>query len=186
MMKNNAIPPHCGIKTKLNHKFPDYMGGHNVRIANEPTAWPKPATGTRKVLLNNFSAAGGNSALLLEDAPLTPFEEDMDSRTHHCVAISAKSTQSLQGNIESLLAHLDNVPAGQLTLPTLSYTTTARRIHHMFRVMVSGSQVSDIRAQLLVLKDKTSEVQRIKTEPRIIFAFTGQGSQHPGMGKQLY
>ncbi|GAM38382.1 hypothetical protein TCE0_033f09060 [Talaromyces pinophilus] len=188
MMKHNTIPPHCGVKTKLNTKFPAHMSDHNVRIATKPTPWNRPANGTRKVLVNNFSAAGGNSAIIVEDAPIeTPLAgEESDVRSQHVVAISAKSTKSLQGNVESLLEYLDATPSDKVSLPTLSYTTTARRIHHMYRVMLTGSTLSEIRGQLTDIKESVAAVQRVRTAPRSIFAFTGQGSQYPGMGKQFY
>lgn len=188
MMKNNTIPPHCGVKTKLNTKFPSHMASHNVRIAKGPTAWPRSSNGSRKVILNNFSAAGGNSALILEDAPPSQSLEavDADPRTHHVVAISAKSVMSLQGNIDSLLQHIEDSSPANMALPALSYTTTARRIHHMFRIMVSGSTIADIKAQLIEAKAGANTTQRVRTTPNLIFAFTGQGSQYSGMGKDLY
>ena len=132
MMKHNLIPPHCGIKTKLNHKFPGHMRSHNVRIATEPTPWPRPSLGVRKVFVNNFSAAGGNSALLLEDAPVRPeLQVHQDVRTHHMVAVSAKSAKSLRGNIDAMISYLSKTDIDRFSrLPALSYTSTARRMHH--------------------------------------------------------
>ncbi|KAH8691644.1 polyketide synthase [Talaromyces proteolyticus] len=188
MMKNDTIPPHCGVKTKLNTKFPQNMFDQNVRIAEKPTPWLRPFNGSRKVFVNNFSAAGGNTALILEDAPLVGHvnTEDKDPRTYHTVAVSAKSVESLKGNIRSLLNHLDTAPLGAFTLPTLSYTSTARRIHHAFRIMVSGSNLLDIKAKLLSAEDGANAVQKAKAIPRPIFAFTGQGAQYPGMGGTFY
>ena len=186
MMKHDVIPPHCGIKTKLNHKFPEHMASHNVRIASQPTPWPRPSSGTRKVFINNFSAAGGNSALLLEDAslPSSPVA-NIDNRTNHVVAVSAKCAKSLKGNIDSLLSYLEITPPTHFTLPALSYTTTARRTHHVLRVMVHGSNLSEIRAKLLTARDVIDSIKR-KPGPPVIFSFTGQGSQYATMGKTFY
>jgi acyl transferase domain-containing protein len=93
---------------------------------------------------------------------------------------------SLEGNIDALLQHIENSSPANMNLPALSYTTTARRIHHMFRVMVSGSTIADIKAQLIAAKDEVHVVHRVRTAPRVIFAFTGQGSQYSGMGRELY
>ena len=41
----------------------------NIAIAQ--STWAKPQSGIRRALINNFSAAGGNSALLTENARLT-------------------------------------------------------------------------------------------------------------------
>jgi naphtho-gamma-pyrone polyketide synthase len=41
MMKNNTIPPHCGIKTKINHNYPTDFDVRNVNIAFQPTPWKR-------------------------------------------------------------------------------------------------------------------------------------------------
>lgn len=57
MMRKNAIPPHVGIKGRINHKFPP-LDEINVRIDRELTAFKAHARGDgkRRVLLNNFNA----------------------------------------------------------------------------------------------------------------------------------
>ena len=122
MIEKEIIPPHCGIKGSINHTFPDDLEDRNVHIASTPTHWRRPGTGKRVVFLNNFSAAGGNTALLLEDAPLPASMEDRpkDPRSTHIVAVSAKSPLSLKHNIMSLAKFLDANP--MVDLPSLSYT----------------------------------------------------------------
>lgn len=188
MMQKNTIVPHCGIKTKINHRFPTDLQERNVNIALEPTPWERssdPAK-ARRVFVNNFSAAGGNSAVLLEDAPLKGEfpSEAADQRSHHLVAVSAKNGASLQGNLRSILAYLKQNPV--LSLGKLSYTTTARRVHYPHRVMLTGSSAEDVCTQIEnALRDQTG-MTRPKSAPKIVFTFTGQGAQYPGMEKELY
>ncbi|KAH8585728.1 conidial yellow pigment biosynthesis polyketide synthase [Bisporella sp. PMI_857] len=186
MMQHEIIPPHCGIKTKINHKFPTDLEERNVRIAHQPVSWKRAdaKSQTRRVFLNNFSAAGGNSAILLEDAPLriTGHQEE-DSRSCHIVAVSAKSAASLKGNLNSMVQFLDR--NREISVGQLSYTTTARRVHHQHRIMVSGSSIQGILSQLKTGIDKQLGLTRAKSAPKVVFTFTGQGAQFPGMGKQL-
>ena len=188
MMQKNMIVPHCGIKTKINHKFPTDLQERNVNIALEPISWdrsPDPSK-PRRVFVNNFSAAGGNSALLLEDPPLKREfpDEAADPRNHHLIGISAKSGVSLQGNLRSMLQFLKQNPS--VSLGKLSYTTTARRIHHQHRVMLAGSSAEEVSTQIEIALRDQAGMTRPKSYPKIVFTFTGQGAQYPGMGKQLF
>ena len=57
MMRKNAIPPHVGIKGRINEKFPP-LDKINVRINRTMTPFVAQAggDGKRRVLLNNFNA----------------------------------------------------------------------------------------------------------------------------------
>ncbi|KAK4995686.1 hypothetical protein LTR66_004547 [Elasticomyces elasticus] len=186
MMKHNTIPPHCGIKpgSKINRTYPD-LGARNVHIAFEPKPWPRKDH-PRRVLINNFSAAGGNTALLLEDAPIRTSPDGSDPRTSHIVNISAHVAKSLKKNLEVLLDHISRGEGNEVSLSQLSWTTTARRWHHLHRVSVSGSSISEIKTRLRKAIDVGEGMTRAKTKPSVVFAFTGQGSQYLGMGKQLF
>ena len=188
MMQRNTIVPHCGIKTRINHRFPPDLLDRNVNIALKPVAWERNADPCkpRRVFVNNFSAAGGNSALLIEDAPVVQELSDSpeDPRTHQLVAVSAKNGVSLQGNLNSMLGFLEQRPS--VSLGQLSYTTTARRIHHPHRVMLSASTTENLRIQIQAALRDNKGVNKPKSAPKILFTFTGQGALYPGMGKQLF
>ncbi|KAL6720646.1 hypothetical protein ACLMJK_002571 [Lecanora helva] len=182
MMQKDVIPPHCGIKKTINQGFPEDLNARNVHIAFKPTPLISKDGAPRRIFLNNFSAAGGNTALLLEDAPGRSSPK-IDGRGDWVVAISAKSKSALRANTMNLLHYCQT--HSNTRISDLSYTTTARRIQHNYRIAVSCNSLSDLTEQLT--SKVGEEVDPISsTSPRVGFAYTGQGSHYTALGNQLY
>ena len=183
MMQKNAIPPHVGIKNIINQTFPKDLSERNVHIAFHKTPFRSRNGRSRRIYVSNFSAAGGNTGLLLEDGPsFTP--SYVDPRSYHMVAVTAKSKSALLRNIENLVDYLEQNP--DTSAADLAYTTTARRIQHNWRVSVTGCDINQIRGQLESKLRGDSLVPVLSVAPKIVFLFTGQGSHYAALGKDLY
>ncbi|KAF4953245.1 hypothetical protein FSARC_12439 [Fusarium sarcochroum] len=192
MMQKNSIPPHCGIKTKINSGFPKDLDLRGVQIAQGCSKdWPRPVNGKRKVLINNFSAAGGNTTLLLEDGP-APLglerRQAKDPRTEHVVAVSARSTKALEESLKALEAFIaTSWPSEGELLSELSYTTSARRVHHSRRVSVVANSLDDLRRSLSAAAEGAGQVKGVPAvSPKVGFLFTGQGAQETAMANSYY
>lgn len=125
---------------------------------------------------------GGNTTLLMEDAPPL-ITEGVDPRDVHVVCLSAKSATSLMHNAERLLSYLSAHPSTRLC--DLSYTTTARRVHHNFRRSFVGSSITAIKSSLESFLASGTKPTRVPPPP-VAFTFTGQGSHYQSMGKLLF
>lgn len=184
MLNRNVIPPHVGIKTVMNKGFPTDLEERGVRIALKGTPWLALNDGKRRAYLNNFSAAGGNTGLLLEDAPKSARLSDNDPRTSFVVSITAKSAWSLEMNIQKLISYLEMKP--DTSLSRLSYTTTARRVQHPYRISFAVSSISEATEALRSAQAEVIKPAPIKTPPKVVFVFTGQGAHYTSLGKQLF
>ncbi|KAE8552289.1 hypothetical protein EYB25_006183 [Talaromyces marneffei] len=185
MLEKEAIPPHVGIKNSPNPKFPKDMDNHNVRIAFEKTPWERRPDRKRIAAVNNFSAAGGNTTIILEEGPLRPTTET-DPRTSHVITLSAKSKISLKANIERLMGYLESNP--DVSLSNIGYSTTARRYHHSYRIAVSANDIDHAKKQLTSsLKNvDTAKATKSASPPPVAFAFTGQGASFKSYNLELF
>lgn len=182
MMQENTIPPHVGIKNELNPGFPS-LEARNVHIPFEKTKWSHINGEPRFAFVNNFSAAGGNTGLVIRDPLQRSAPQHEDRRGVFPFVLSSKSISSLQNNIKLLIPYIDQMPED--SLPSLSYTLT-RRIHHNYRVGVVASNIAALKTSLQKNLEESNFAPLSSKIPKVTFVFTGQGSFYPGLGKQLY
>jgi len=183
--QKSQIPPHVGILSEMNPIIlAKDLEKRNVGLTMENTPWLKQNGKKRYAIVNSFGAHGGNTTLLLEDAPEKPKIGD-DPRSTHVVTLSAKRKTSLKGNVEALLSYLDQNP--DTDLGDLSYTTCARRIHHNTRIATSVTSIPQLRKFLESSLDTVDNLRPVPgAAPAVAFTFTGQGAFYEGLSSQLF
>ncbi|KAJ6133989.1 conidial yellow pigment biosynthesis polyketide synthase [Penicillium sp. IBT 18751x] len=181
MFQKGIIPPQAGMPHTLNPNFPP-LHEINISIPSEPLEFKATGSKPRRILLNNFDAAGGNACLLLEEYTHTR-ERGADVRSAHTIVTSARTQSSHLLNKRRLLKWL------RLNFNTriedLAYTTTARRMHHPIRFALTASTTKEAIAKLESEVDRSSDSSSSRHAP-VVFVFTGQGSHYAGMGAELY
>ncbi|KAG8527863.1 Type I Iterative PKS [Bacidia gigantensis] len=180
--QKGEIPPHVGIKSEFNPILPKDLDKRNVGLNLELVPRPRIPGKNRYTIVNSFGAHGGNTTMLLEDAP-EKIKSGEDLRPNFPVAISAKSKIALKSNVEAMISYLDQNP--EIDIGDLSYTTCARRIHHNFRLATSVAGTAQLRKFLETSVEKAGNLRPVGAPP-VAFAFTGQGAFYKGIGSQLY
>lgn len=174
MLQHQTIPQHIGIKTRINAKLPAF-GDLGVVIPRENMHYPALAKdGKRRMLVNNFNATGGITAMLLEEYREST-SYTTDTRAYYPITISAATSTALSNVLTLLLEHLQDNPA--MNVSHLSYTLTARRLHHRHRfacvVQSPDELILKLKAELATPKARQGE------SPFIVFVCTGQTSTLP-------
>ncbi|KAI8163499.1 Non-reducing polyketide synthase hmp3 [Colletotrichum sp. SAR 10_70] len=184
MFQKQILPPQAGMPHALNKQFPS-LEENKIRILSRAAPFRPESGKRRRVLINNFDAAGGNTALVVEDFQgpdtkiVTPGPEN-DPRSAHVVVLSAHTAASHQANKSRLAKWLAANPS--VRLEDVAYTTTARRVHQpSFRFSCAASSTKE----LIQALESDSKPTTTKKSP-VIFIFTGQGSHYAGMGAELY
>ncbi|KAK7181155.1 beta-ketoacyl synthase domain-containing protein [Paraphaeosphaeria sporulosa] len=179
-----VIPPHVGIKTALNPALPKDLDKRGVIIPFTATPWERSSEQKRLAMVNNFGAAGGNTAMILEEATARPRVGE-DSRPTHPITISAKTPHSLEQNLRRLVAYVEARP--NLSIADLSYTLSARKMHYNYRVsMLVTSCQEAVKRLHESIETTASQLPTPSKQPTVAFAFTGQGTFYVGIGAQLY
>ncbi|KAJ4315567.1 Non-reducing polyketide synthase Dhc5 [Neodidymelliopsis sp. IMI 364377] len=181
MFQNNTIPPQAGMPHPLNPSFPP-LHDINIEIPSESKDFKRQGDKPRRILLNNFDAAGGNACLLLEDYADRRCRS-IDVRPSHTIVLSARTQPSYLLNRTRLLKWLRSNP--DTRIQDLAYTTTARRMHHPIRSAFTAS-TTEAAIKMLEAETARNDIPSIPKTAPVIFVFSGQGSDYAGMGAELY
>jgi len=160
-----------------------------VAVPTSPVPWPSPEE-PLIAGVSSFGASGTNAHILIEAAPTQSIEQPSIDRPLHLLAISAQSLAALEKIGRAYRDFFEKQP--QIAMTDTCFTANAGRNHFAFRKTFIASSRKGMLQALAGPEgvgralEKTEPVDEGSLEPGIVFLFTGQGSQYPGMGRQLY
>lgn len=184
MLREKKIPPHIGIKSGVRRRVPD-IDARNVRIASRLQDWDAPSEsyqGLRRVLISNFSAAGGNTSMILEEAPPRQRLATRKPARPAVIVVSGKTEQGAKANLQSLIDW--NAQQLAIDLPSISYTTTVRRPHFEFRCGFVVSDQKDLEKQLR--SKSQTRIDKYSKPASTKVVFSGYTNLRPSALKELF
>ena len=145
--------------------------------------WDEPTNGIRRAGVSSFGVGGTNAHVVLEEAP--PAVSEKSGRVWHVLPLSTRAETTLSTLTERIAAHLEKRP--DVAFADTAYTAQVGRRDFEHRRVVIATDAADARDALAAADSKRVFARKAPGEPpRPAFMFTGQGSQYPGMGAELY
>jgi len=183
--QHDEIPPHLHYR-KSNQKLEKFLDIFDIPV--NPVAWPRTSK-PRIIGINSFSFGGANAHALLEEPPVKEIEREAMDRDRHLLTLSARTVSALKSLAQRYMNHLEENKS--LSLADVCFSANTGRSAYEKRLAVCVATIQEAQESLGKFLDG-EEGQRvygelaIKGRKKIVFLFTGQGSQYPDMGKGLY
>ncbi len=209
-VRRGVIPKHLHFEDP-NPSFD--WDGQPIQVTSTMMDWPRRSDRLRLAGVNSFGISGTNAHIVVEEylgaederdrehpegpaqAVLGPAagEEGSDRRRNRLLALSGKSEGAVRDLARRYLSWLDertgqhasDGAASSQKLADMSWTAGAGRSHFDYRAGVVFHDAESLRERLSGLAESGTGIE-LGTAAKVAFAYTGQGSQWAGMGRDLY
>ena len=175
-MKYNEIVPSLRCVT-VNPKID--LSDLRFIIPRESIPWVNPH---KIASCNSFGFGGSNSHAVICSVSLPGSEDPPQNKQHCIVCVSGKTRRALKGSLEDLYTDEE---APLLNVHDVSYTSTMRRDHHVYRAAFAVDDMQDL---LKAVREQLSSDQwppPSPSQPNVVFVFCGMGTAWDGMCRQL-
>ncbi|MFE6503732.1 SDR family NAD(P)-dependent oxidoreductase [Kitasatospora sp. NPDC057738] len=186
LLKTTLALKHELLPASLNYT----RGNPDIDFANSPFRvqaetgpWPRTDGRVRRAGISAFGFGGSNAHLILEEAPAVE-ASPAGTRPTETLILSARTPQALEEATDRLAAHLRRE---QPNLADAAHTLATGRRTFPHRRTVTGSSAEAV-AAALEARDPANVVTGHVAggATPLVFVFSGQGSQHSGMARDLY
>jgi acyl transferase domain-containing protein/aryl carrier-like protein len=194
-MQHEIIPPSLHLK-KMNPHID--WSGLPIAVPTAPTSWNRKR-GLRTAGVSSFGFSGTNAHVTVSDHPSQ--EHFSDASAQSLANLDGKPPLQLlplSGRTEHAVAEL----AGKylqlfseepdLELADVCHTAGMGRSHFDYRLAIIAADLPEAKNRLAAFRwsEKRPWIHcghsTKSVVPGVVFMFTGQGSQYPGMGRELY
>ncbi|HZE37177.1 MAG TPA: SDR family NAD(P)-dependent oxidoreductase [Stackebrandtia sp.] len=183
-MRHETLPRTLHVEEPSPHV--DWDSG-DVSLLTEAVPWPRTDR-PRRAGVSSFGISGTNAHVIVEEAPVEPREENEDAASAPALAVvpvplSARSVEALRGQAKRLSGHSASRPID------IGHSLATGRSTFDHRAVVMAHDPAELAEGLRCLADDERSARVVSGKVaggKLAILFTGQGSQRPGMGRELY
>ncbi|MER5950457.1 SDR family NAD(P)-dependent oxidoreductase [Streptomyces sp. NPDC001904] len=178
-LEHEALPP--SLNYKRGNPAIDFAGGP-FHVQSALGSWPRTER-ARRAGVSAFGFGGTNAHIVLEEAP-APAPSSKSRRPTETLVLSARTAEALEAATDRLAQALRR---DKPELADAAYTLATGRRAFPHRRTVTGSDPAAV-AAYLETRDPAHVTTTLALQEGgpLVLLFTGQGSQHTGMAKDLY
>ncbi|KAF4505885.1 hypothetical protein G6O67_007788 [Ophiocordyceps sinensis] len=183
-MQHSTLPPTLHVAQPT--PAVDWEGAHMAPV-QEKRAWPSRAGRVRRAGISAFGIGGTNAHAILEEAPRPAVRHAPAAPLPRAVplVLSGHTDAALGQQAEKLRLHLSGGSDSRTDrLGDVAFSLATARNHLRQRVALMAGDKAELLGKLAAVTGAASS-SSLAEPPRLAMLFTGQGSQFPGMGRDL-
>uniref|UniRef100_UPI00035E696D acyltransferase domain-containing protein n=1 Tax=Nocardiopsis halotolerans TaxID=124252 RepID=UPI00035E696D len=182
-MRHHTIPATLHLNTPNPHID---FNASPFYPATEPVTWQPPAGVPRRAGLSAFGMGGVNAHVILEEPPVPNSETRPPlPQQAHLLKVTAPNESALRQIAGDYDDHLADLPDEGFA--DFVRTANVGRTDHRHRAVLTVTDRESARKGLRAVASGEVGVSTVLNQSApTAFVFTGQGSQHPRMGRTLY
>lgn len=189
-IQNNTLPKTLHVSEPS--RAVDWKSANmELVLANRP--WLPNDSRMRRAGVSAFGIGGTNAHVIVEESPRPVMEQTGNITPPAILAavpfvLSGNCDSALRAQAEKLRLHIESGIGKDHRLSDVAYSLATSRTHFHRRLVVTAGDKAQMLEKLAAVSSGSGK--RLKmNEPgnaSVGMLFTGQGSQQPGMGKDLY
>ncbi|MBU2898684.1 non-ribosomal peptide synthetase/type I polyketide synthase [Vibrio hepatarius] len=157
-------------------------------LATQTLDWTNPV---RTAAVSSFGIGGTNCHMIVQSlsAPISSLPDNNNENEHIPLLLSANSTQSLRQLAHDYAKHLkvNSKPQEQMNIANAAMQTRSLNLTHKLAVPILENATTALEAFASTGKAPLEIlIGKHQSRSKLVWIFTGQGSQYEGMGKDWY